>query len=186
MAETVRMTSLDAVKEFRETLVICCENIRAGLCANDMESRHVLDWLLTQQPAYWSKQLRERQEQMAQAQADLHQTKLRRSQGSRVDDIEQKQALQRAKDQVEEAEEKLVKVRRWGRIVQQSIDEYLARARQLSDLVEGNPPRSVAALDHIISSIESYLRVAPPTSAQEPVRRSTPIGSTSVEPPQSS
>src|SRR5262245_28381988 len=167
MAETARVTSLDAVKEFRETLVIFCENVRAGLCANEMESRHILDWLLSQQPAYWSRQLRERQEEMAQAQTDLHQVKLRRAQGARVDDIEQKKALERAKERVEEAEEKLVKVKRWGRLVQQSIDEYQTRARQLADRVEGNPPRSVVFIDRVIASIESYLRVAPPSSVPD-------------------
>jgi hypothetical protein len=183
MAETARVTSLDAVKEFRETLVIFCENVRAGLCANDMESRHILDWLLSQQPAYWSRQLRDRQEEMAQAQADLHQIKMRRAQGARVDDIEQKKALERAKERIEEAEEKLVKVRRWGRAVQQSIDEYQTRARRLESLVEGNPPRSVVVLDRMIASIESYLQVAPPTSAHEPVRGPTPINATSADKP---
>jgi hypothetical protein len=180
MAETARVTSVDAVKEFRETLVIFCENVRAGLCANEMESRHILDWLLGQQPAYWARQLRERQEEVSQAQADLYQIKLRRAQGARVDDIEQKKALERAKDRVEEAEEKLVKVRRWGRLVQQSIDEYQTRARRLADHVEGNPPPNVVFLDRVIGSLESYLRVAPPTSAHEIVRGPAPISSGSA------
>jgi hypothetical protein len=172
MSETARVTSVDAVKEFRETLVIFCENVRAGLCANEMESRHVLDWLLSYQPGYWTRQLRERQEEMSQAQTDLHRIKLQRAQGMRVDDIEQKTALERAKERVEEAEEKLVKVRRWGRTVQQAIDEYQTRARQLADLVEGNPPPNVLFLDRVIESLEAYLHVAPPSSTDEPVRRS--------------
>src|SRR5262245_55356780 len=171
MAETARVTSLDAVKEFRETLVIFCENVRAGLCANEMESRHILDWLLSQQPAYWSRQLRDRQEEMAQAQADLHQIKMRRAQGARVDDIEQKKALERAKERVEEAEEKIELVRRWGRIAQQAIDEYQTRARRLADLVEGNPPGSVVFLDRVVASLESYLHLAPPTSSDDSVRQ---------------
>jgi exonuclease VII large subunit len=177
MSETARVTSVDAIKEFRETLVIFCENVRAGLCANEMESRHVLDWLLSYQPGYWARQLRQRQEELAQAQADLHRLKLQRAQGMRVDDIEQKTAVERAKERVDEAEEKLVKVRRWGRAVQQAIDEYQARARQLADLVEGNPPANVLFLDRVIDSLESYLRIAPPSSAQEPVRDSAPARS---------
>jgi hypothetical protein len=140
-----------------------------------------LDWLLGQQPGYWARQLHERQEELAQAQADLHQLKLRRAQGTRVDDIEQKKAVERAKARIEEAEEKLVTVRRWGRIVQQAISEYQTHARRLADLVEGNPPRSVVAIDRVIASLESYLTAGPPVSSGIPPQRErAPIGNTSA------
>jgi transposase len=173
MPDTARVTSIDAVKEFRETLVIFCENVRAGLCANEMESRHVLDWLMSQQPGYWTRQLRERQKELAQAQADMHRMKMMRAQGMKVDDIEQKKALERAKARVEEAEEKLELVRRWSRLLQQAMNEYLMRARRLADLVEGNPPPNVVFIDRVIASLEAYLKVAPPTSG-EAVARGTP------------
>lgn len=175
MSESARVNSVDALKEFRDIVVLFCENVRAGLCANEMESRHVLDWLLSQQPAYWTRQLRERQEELAQAQADLHRIKLLRAQGNRVDDIEQKQAFERAKQRIEEAEEKLAKVRHWGRTVQQAIDEYQARAGQLASLVEGNPPRNVLFLDRVIESLESYLRVTP-SATSDVVRGGTAAG----------
>jgi hypothetical protein len=118
-------------------------------------------------PSYWKQQVHERQEEVAQAQAEWHRVKLMRAQDYKVDEVGPKKALARAKARLEEAEEKIEKVRHWGRVAQHAVEEYEGRVRGLTDLVEGDPPPSVVFLDRVVESLDAYLKVAPPTSATD-------------------
>jgi hypothetical protein len=162
MGQSAKVTSVDALRDFREVLFKFCERVRDGLCATQMEGRRVVDRLLNELPGYWRQQVHERQEEVAQAQAEWHRVKLMRAQDYKVDEVGPKKALELAKARLEEAEEKVEKVRYWGRVAQHAVEEYEGRARTLADLVEGDPPASVVFLDRAIASLDAYLKVAPP------------------------
>ena len=134
MGQSARVTSIDSIKDFREALCSFCASVNDGLTATQMDSRRTLDWLLYEQPAYWERELKEREQRVAQAQADWHRIKMMKAQGYQVDDIEPKEALDAAKAAVKEAEEKIEKVRRWGRTVMRAVQEYEGRARQLAEI----------------------------------------------------
>jgi hypothetical protein len=183
MSQSARVTSIDAVKTFKESLCNFNEQARDALCAVEMESRRVLDWLLYEAPHRWERELRQGEKDLAEAKADLHRIQLQRSSGAKVDDIEQKKALQRAKDRIEEAEEKLKKVKHWGRVAQRASEEYLGRARRLADRVEGDPPASVVFMEKVIAALDAYLKVAPPPGTTDrPVSVPTAANRASVAP----
>lgn len=162
MSQAARVTSIDAVKDFKEALCIFSEQARDAICAVQMDSRRVVDWLLYEAPTYWERQKREGEKDLAEAKSDLFRIQLQRSSGAKVDDIEQKKALEKAKNRIENAEEKLKKVKHWGRVAQQAVNEYESRARRLADLVEGDPPGSVVFMEKVIAALDAYLKVAPP------------------------
>lgn len=177
MGQSAKVTSVDALRDFREVLFKFCERVRDGLCATQMDSRRVVDRLLYELPSYWKQQVHERQEGVAQAQAEWHRVKLMRAQDYKVDEVGPRKALERAKAELEEAEEKIEKVRHWGRVAQRAVEEYEGRARTLADLVEGDPPPSVVFLDRVIDSLEAYLKVAPPVGAPDkPISNSAAAG----------
>jgi hypothetical protein len=178
MGQSAKVTSVDALRDFREVLFKFCERVRDGLCATQMESRRVVDRLLNELPGYWRQQVHERQEEVAQAQTEWHRIKLMRAQDYKVDEVGPKKALERAKVRLEEAEEKVEKVRQWGRVAQRAVEEYEGRAHTLADLVEGNPPPSVVFLDRAIASLDAYLKVAPPVGGAE-----TPVSSSAAAAP---
>ncbi len=167
MGQSARVTSVDALRDFREVLFKFCERVRDGLCATQMDSRRIVDRLLYELPSFWKQQVHERQEDVAQAQAEWHRVKLMRAQDYKVDEVGPRKALERAKAQLEEAEEKIEKVRHWGRVAQRAVEEYEGRARGLADLVEGNPPPSVVFLDRVVASLDAYLKVAPPVGESD-------------------
>lgn len=185
MGQSARVTSVDALRDFREVLFKFCDRVRDGLCATQMDSRRVVDRLLFELPSFWKQQVHERQEDVAQAQADWHRVKLMRAQDYKVDEVGPRRALERAKASLEEAEEKIEKVRHWGRVAQRAVEEYEGRARGLADLVEGDPPPSVVFLDRVIGSLDAYLKVALPAGAPDkPVPGSAaPVASKSDVPP---
>ena len=176
MGQSAKVTSIDALRDLREVLFKFCERVRDGLCATQMESRRVVDRLLNELPGYWRRQVQERQEEVAQAQAEWHRVKLMRQQDYKVDEVGPRKALERAKARLEEAEEKIEKVRHWGRVAQRAVDEYEGRASPLSDFVEGDPPPSVVFLDRVVASIDAYLKVAPPVGdVEKPIATSAAV-----------
>ena len=184
MGQSARVTSVDALRDFREVLFKFCERVRDGLCATQMDSRRVVDRLVFELPGFWKQQVRERQEEVAQAQAEWHRVKLMRAQDYKVDEVGPRKALERAKVRLEEAEEKIEKVRHWGRVAQRAVEEYEGRVRGLADLVEGDPPPSVVFLDRVVDSLDAYLKVAPPVGAPDkPIAASAaPAASTTAVP----
>ncbi len=162
MGTSARVTSIDALKDFREAMCLFCQAARDAICAVQMESRRLLDWVVYERPRHWERELRERQEEVAQAQQELFRVRLTGGKDRRPDDIEQRKALARAKQRVEEAEEKIKLVKKWRHIAQRAVDDFNGRVQRLAELVEGDPPPPVIFLDRAIDSLESYLAVAPP------------------------
>lgn len=167
MGQSARVTSVDAVRDFRETLCTFCERVRDALLTTQMEGRRVVDRLMSELPGYWAQRVRECQEEVAQAQAEWHRVKLMRAQDYKVDEVTPKKALERAKAKLEYAEEKIEKVRHWGRVAQRAEHEFESRTRLLGDLVEGDPPPCVVFLDGVIDSLDAYLKVAPPVGSPD-------------------
>ena len=167
MGQSAKVTSVDALRDFREVLFKFCERVRDGMCATQMDSRRVVDRLMYELPSYWKQQVHERQEDVAKAQAEWHRVKLMRAQDYKVDEVGPRKALERAKARLEEAEEKVEKVQHWGRVAQRALEEYQGRVVALSDLVEGDPPPSVVFLDRVVDSLDAYLKVAPPVGAPD-------------------
>jgi len=165
MGQSARVTSVEALQDFRHAVISFCESVQAGLCANQMESRRVLDWLVFERPAFWKRKIEELQEEVSQAQTELHRIKMMKAQGYNVDDIQPKRMLEKAKQELAEAQEKQEQVSRWTRIAQRAVEEYEARARRLADLVEGDPPPVVIFLDRAVDSLDAYLRVEIPAGS---------------------
>jgi hypothetical protein len=168
MVEQAQVSSIDALKEFRDNLSAFNDMAKEALTIVDMETRRTLDWLQRDQLAYWKAMIRECEEELAQAKADLFRRQLARLSGEPPDMTEQKKAVRRAQARLEMAQEKVEKCKEWARLVMRAIDEYSGPARQLGTLVEGEPARSVIALDNILTSLDAYVYLAPPTSAPMP------------------
>jgi len=168
MTQSARVSSIDAVKEFQAALATFCEEARDALSAVAMEARRLHDWVTHDQLHYWRKTLRDRQEDLSQAKAELFRRQLARISGHDPDCIEQKEAVWRAQRGIEEAEDKIESCKRWGRLLQEALEEYQGQAQQLSGLVEGTPPRSVTYLDQVIGALDLYVATPPPPAPGPP------------------
>jgi hypothetical protein len=177
MSDAARVTSIDAVKDFHAALCQFCEEAKEALCSIDMESRRVFDWVVHDQLGRWKKAILDRQEEVAQAKADLFRRQLARISGQHPDCIEQKEAVWEAQRRVEEAEEKVEKCRHWGRLLQRALEEYAAPAQQLANLVEGKPPHAVLFLDDIIARLDSYVGLAPFSIGEPSTQTTSPASS---------
>ena len=163
MASSARVTSVQAIIEFKVAILAFCQEAKEVLATIEMEIRRTMDWVQRDQLPYWQREIRNRQEEVAQAKADLFRKQLTRISGQNPDYREERKALRIANFRLEEAEDKVQICRSWAnRQLTQAVDEYEGPARQLAGMVEGNPPPIVIFLDRIISSLEAYLDVGTP------------------------
>src|SRR6516162_269398 len=144
MASSARVTSVQAITDFKAALLIFCQEAKEVLASIEMENRRMTDWVERDRLSHWQREIRNRQEEMAQAKADLFRKQITRISGQHPDFIEERDALRKAVYRLEEAEEKVRRCRLWGgRQLPRAIDEFQAPSRQLAAIVEGNPPTIV-------------------------------------------
>ena len=165
MSEAAKVTSVEALKVFREGLSSFLEDAKNALVAVQMENRRASDWLHNHQRLYWIEELKRRRERHSMALTELHRVKLQAKPVSAIKDTDQKEAVRVTLAKVREAEAKVETVKRWGPPLQHAIDEYIGKARALDDRLGGDVVHSLALLERMIVSLEEYLRLtAPPTT----------------------
>src|SRR5713101_4766072 len=109
MSQSARVTSFQAIQDFKAVLCGFCEETKEALGTIDMEVRRMLDWLGHDQAHYWQNQVRNLQEEVTQAKTDLFRKQLTRLSGEIPDCLEEKKALRLAQGRLEVAEEKVEK-----------------------------------------------------------------------------
>lgn len=166
MADQARVTSIDALHDFRAALANFTEEAEGGLVAVELEINRFLDWLSGDQLSYWQHQVVRLQEKVAEAKGDLHRKKLTATFGEHRSVVEEQVAIKKAKLRLEEAEEKVQKIRKWTRALEDAISEYHGQVQPLGDHLAQELPRSQAVLSRMIRSLESYAssRPAAPSS----------------------
>jgi hypothetical protein len=165
MSSSARVTSIDAVRDFRAALCNFIEETGQSICNIDMEIQRFYDWLSNDQLNFWSRQVRACEEKLAEAKNAMHQRKLASFEDN-PSVIQEKKDVEKCKRRLEEAEDKVKAVKRWTRVVEQEIEEYKGKREQLSSAVQGDLPRGVSMLERIVGSLDAYvdMRSVPETA----------------------
>jgi hypothetical protein len=78
--------------------------------------------------------------------------------------VEQKENLRRAEASLQDAEKRLMLVRKWQPMLRQAILEYHGSVQRIKGLAATDVPSAVNLLSRIIDALEAYMRVAPPSA----------------------
>ena len=168
--------SLEELERFREAMVGFVDSASDALLLVDMEVRRFVEWIRHEQPRLLHQQHLQCMEEVAQAKNALNRKRLGKVDDREPDLSEERDALRRAQRKQEFIEERMKNIKKWGQLIDQVVDDYNGEARQLSNLVEGNPPAIVGFLDRAIEQLHAYLEVEAP-------RSSSPEGSSSMARP---
>lgn len=165
MSDSARVTSIDALRDWKEALCVFQAEAGEALCATDMEIRRFQDWL-AEQTKHWQNEVRRREDLVVIARSDLVRKKmLVTPTGREPDATEQEKALRKAQALLRHAEEMVERARKLAPVVHRAIEEYQAPARRLGATLDGDFPRALALLDAKLASLEAYLSTqAPPTN----------------------
>jgi hypothetical protein len=167
MSESANVKSIDAIREFRAALVTFAEEGRSALDAVEFDINRTIQWLRHEQPAFWQRQVRVRTDEVNRAQSDLYR-KQASTEGQRLSHVDERRALARAQQRLEEANRKLAAVRRWAQALEHEADLYRGQVQPLARLIDSGVPATVARLDRAAQRLEEYFAIAPAAGADEP------------------
>jgi hypothetical protein len=163
MSSQAEVHSIEALKDFRTVLALYSEDTLAAMGAVEAEVRRTTHWLQQDRPYYWQEQIKRRREAVASAKSEVFRRKLQKKPDYSPSMSEPMEILRRAEASLQDAEKRLILVRKWQTLFNQAVLEYHGSAQRLKDLAASDVPRAVNALVRIIEALEAYLQVAPPS-----------------------
>jgi hypothetical protein len=162
MSSRAEVHSIDALKDFRTALALYSEDTLSALGAVEAEVRRTSQWLQQERPYYWQEQIKRRREQVASAQAEVFRRRLQKTPDYSPSLSEPMEILRRAEASLQDAEKRLLQVRKWQPLFHQAVLEYHGSIQRIKDLAASDVPRALTALTRMIDALEAYLRVTPP------------------------
>jgi hypothetical protein len=156
--------SVEAIKEFKNSLVTFAEDARVALGAMEMEIRQLRNWLERDQYSYWQGQVKRSKEAIAEALSDLHRRQLSQANSDAVSDSDQKEAVRMAKRRLAEAEDKVGRIKRWVPVLEHALSEYHSQSQPLGDKLSGGLIGTLAMLERMIVALEEYQAIQAPAA----------------------
>jgi hypothetical protein len=167
MNRSAQVNSIDAIDQFRAAFGIFGDEVNQVLSAIRSDLQRFLSWLEHDQLGHWQREIRVRDERVAEAKNELHRCLSATIDPNRTPScLQEKKLLAIAKQRLEEAERKLAAVRHWIVAVRQAVVDYHARAEPLASAAASDVPKAMAELQRTVSRLTSYIEVAPPSSGQ--------------------
>ena len=164
MAQSAKVLSIQALKDFRVALITFTEEARNALGGVDMELKRMRDWLERDQLSYWQMQVKRRHEAMMMARTELYRRRISQQGSDAISDTEQKEALKEAQRRLRIAEEKVAIVKKLIPIFHHAMAEYISHATPLADHLSGGIDKSLGSLAKMIDSLEAYLALNAPAA----------------------
>jgi hypothetical protein len=148
--------SIAALRDWHAVLTGYGETLAESLAGVELELRRGFDWL-DEQLGRWQKAVRDCEEAVVQAKADLSARKFTGWDDREPDTTVQERDLRRAKARLEYAEDQVRVVRGWIARLPKLIDElYRGPATRLTGFLEADLPRGLAALGRKVETLETY------------------------------
>jgi predicted nucleic acid-binding Zn-ribbon protein len=157
MPDRAHVTSLEAIEHFRAKLLLYRD--KAGRVLDEVGDEVVRTrlWLENERPAHWEAQLRRLGRELEQRQQELFSAQLS---GLREASARQQAAVQKAKQAIREAEEKLRVVRHWRRQFDHVVEPAARQVEKFRHTVGHEMGLAVAWLNDVIKTISDYAELS--------------------------
>jgi uncharacterized protein YhdP len=140
---------LTAMTDYRDA----CADAVAGI---NQEVRRGYEWI-DEQTSRWQRAVRECEEEVTQAKAELAARKFPGWDGKMPDTTLQERNLRRAKARLEHAEDKVSACKKWAATLPKMVDEvYSGSGHRLSTLLDVDVARGLAVLARRLDALQRY------------------------------
>ena len=174
MGRPAQVKSIDAIQELSAAMKVFRGDVSAALDELDMEIRRALQWIGHDLRDYWKQELHRSENRANEARVRYENAMMfRRAEGERGGGIEEKKAMEQAKQHVELARRKIEAVSHWTVAVERAVNEYRGSRAQFLNWIDGDCPKAVAALGRMISALETYVSLGSSMEPSESVARAT-------------
>jgi hypothetical protein len=167
MNRFANITSTDAVRAFKLAMERYEAEVRDIAVQLHLEVRRAIDWIEHDRTLYWPNQMRKASDALAAARAELERQELAIRQSDKRSATDAKIAFEAARRRLRLTEEKVRAVRKWRVAAKREADDFLGEVARLTNYLDGEFPRAVAALERMAGALDKYTGVAAPTAAGE-------------------
>ncbi len=167
MSGSAHITSTDAVRDFRAALQEYEADVRDAIAQLLLQLRRSVDWVEHDRARYWPAEVRAASDAVIRAQDELARCESAIRAEDRRSCYEQRMALEHAKRRQRLAEQKVRVVRRLRISVQQEADEMQGRMLRLTDFLDTEFPRALAALGRMSAALDKYTEQNAPRPASD-------------------
>lgn len=160
MAEHAKVTSIEALEDFRSALIRYQARAKQALDDVGGEVKRTRDWLGFDRRTYWEGQVKRCQRRLEHAEAELMTA---RFSSLKNDQSAQQMAVRKARRRLEEAEEHLKVTKRWIRDFDSIVEPAGRQLDGLRERLAQQFPKAVVAMDRSITALQDYagVKVAP-------------------------
>ena len=153
MAGQAKITSVEAIELFRAALIVFTSQARPALEEISSEMTRTRLWLENDQRRVWENERRIRSKKLEQARQELF--------TARLSDFQETTSLlqmtvNRMQRAVHEAEEKLVRLKKWDRELDNRSAPLLKEVEQLHSFLTAEMPKAVAYLSQVVRALDAY------------------------------
>ncbi len=162
MPDHAKVTSLEAIEDFRAKLIVYRDKARRVLdeVNQDVASNRV--WLENERPAHWQNQIRLRTRTLEQCQQELFSAELS---GLRDSSYAQQAAVQKARHSIRDAEDKLKITGQWTRQFDHRVETPARQIEQLRQVLDHDLGQAVHWLNELIKTLGAYAELSPSSSS---------------------
>ncbi|MCL2640184.1 MAG: hypothetical protein FWD53_05005 [Phycisphaerales bacterium] len=179
MPDQVRVEDLEAFRVLRAALHKFAMIAEQSLIGAQAHIDRTHSWLENEKRVHWHSQFKKRTEMVVQAREAVRQKKMYRDSSGRMPSaVEELKHLQRCLAAVQEAEEKILAVKKSIPRLEKESELHRGGVAKLSRAISVEIPNAIALLDRLANSLEEYVQLEAPDSVQvdsvEPTTYSTP------------
>jgi hypothetical protein len=162
MPERAKVTSLEAIEDFRAKLIVYRDKATRVLDEVSEEVTRARLWLEGDRPAYWQNQIKQRTRELEQAQQELFSAQLS---GLRDASYAQQAAVQKCRRAIRDAEDRLKLVKQWERQFDQRVQTPARQVEKLRHTLSNDLGQAVFWLNEVTKTLTAYAELAPPGSS---------------------
>ncbi len=163
MAGAARVSSIDAIRDFRAAMVEFQEISRLALGEAEADLQRTLTWLKSDREHYWAGMIRKRNNEVQQAKSDLFRKQLQGREGERPSCVDEKKALEAAERRLVDAQQRLEATKRWQRVLDRELTMYKGQVQPFARALEGDIPEALTTIDRMLDSLDKYVRLQAPS-----------------------
>jgi hypothetical protein len=178
MPQRAQVTAIDALDEFRASLIVYLSKARPTLEEVSADVLRTRLWLENEQRTHWENEVRRRHKALEQAQSELFSARLS---NLRKESAAEVMAVHRARRLLDEAQTKLLVLKRWLREFDAAAQPLVKQMEKLHTILANDMVKAVAYLTQAVNTLDAYAGMTAPTLDAAP----SGAGSTSGQAEQS-
>jgi len=159
MTSGAKVGSIEALDSFRSSLIVYISKARPSLEEIGAEVMRSRMWLENDQRIHWETQVRRRAQTLETARQELFAAGISVLRRSTSDEI---RAVRRAENALEEAQNKLNRIKKWTRDFDSQAAPLVKQLEKLETLLANDLPEAVAYLGSVIKTLGDYASSLPP------------------------